>query len=82
MGGKIKGSGIRRSHAENNFDNLRDDVAGALDDDGIAGADILARDFIGIVQGRPADDHAADGHRPQFGHGGQRTGAADLELDV
>ena len=35
---------------EHHLDHLRDDVTGALDDDGVAHADVLARDLIGIVQ--------------------------------
>ena len=65
-------------HAE----NLRDDVAGTLDDDGIADADVLARDLVFIVQGGVLHDDAADGHRLELGDGGQRAGASDLNFDV
>src|SRR6185312_3579890 len=62
-------------------DHLRDDVAGALDDDMIALADVLAGDLVLVVQGGAADDDAADGDWLQLGHRGQRAGAADLDRD-
>ena len=63
-------------------DHLRDDVAGALHHHRIAFANVLAGDFIFIVQGRPADHHAADGYRFQLGHRRQRAGPADLDRDL
>ena len=48
--------------------DLRDHVAGALQNDGVTDADILARDFVLIVQRRPRDQDAAHIHRFQFGN--------------
>ena len=62
--------------------DLRDDVAGALHDDGVADADVLARDLVLVVQRRVGDDDAADGDRLEPGDRRQRAGAADLDLDV
>ena len=63
----------------NGADDLRDYVTGALDDHRIAGANVLAFDFVGIVQGCPADHHAADGDRFERRDRRQRAGAADLD---
>jgi hypothetical protein len=49
-------------------DDLRDDVSGALDDDVVAFADLLAVDVFLVVEGRARDGDAADldrlHHRP------------------
>src|SRR5690606_36460171 len=63
-------------------DDLRDDIAGALDDHGIADADIFANDFIFIMQRRVGDDDAADGDGAKSRNRRQRAGAADLYLDI
>ena len=55
---------------EQNLNDLRDHITRTLDDDRIANADVLARDFIFIVQGRIGDDDAADRHRLQLGDRG------------
>ena len=66
----------------NHAENLRDDVAGALDDDRVADADVLALDLILVMQRRVLHHDAADGHRLELGHRRKRAGAADLDLDV
>ena len=66
----------------NHAENLRDDVAGALDDDGVADAHVLARDLVLVVQGGVLHHDAADGDRLELGDRRQRAGAADLDLDV
>ena len=63
-------------------ENLRDDVAGALDDHGVADADVLAGDFVLVVQGGAGDQHTADIDALQPGDGGERAGAADLDVDL
>src|SRR5690606_21145449 len=63
-------------------DDLGDDVPGALQDDGVADADVLAGDLVLIVQGGVADHDAADGDGMQAGDGGQGAGAADLNVDA
>ena len=72
----------RGALVEADFNHLGDDVAGALHDDSIADADILAGDLVGVVTGGVGDDDAADGDRSEFGDRRQRAGAANLDLDV
>ena len=64
------------------LDDLRNDVAGALHDDGVADAHILARDLVLVVQGRALHDDAADGDGLQPRDRRQRAGASDLNLDA
>ena len=66
---------------QNDFDDFGDDVAGAAHEDGIADAHVLARYFVGVVQGSVGNGDAADFHRLQAGDGGNGTGAADLHVD-
>ena len=66
---------------QNDFDDFGDDVAGAAHEDGIADAHVLARYFVGVVQGGVGDGDAADFHRLQAGDGGNGAGAADLHVD-
>src|SRR4051812_27008546 len=63
------------------FEDLGDDVAGALDADAVAGADAETRDLVGIVEGGVGDGDAADADRGEAGDGGQLAGAADLDVD-
>src|ERR1700745_356761 len=51
VGGEFERFGILRAPVEDHPDNLRDHVAGALDDDSVADADILAGDLVLVVQG-------------------------------
>jgi hypothetical protein len=78
---------------QHHVDHLRDDVAGALDDDRIADADIAALAqllavtadalyIILVVQGGVLHDHPADADGLKLRHRCQRPGAADLDLDV
>src|SRR3546814_2535963 len=64
------------------LDHLGNDVAGALNDDVVALADVLARDLVLVVQGGARDHHAADGDRLQVGDRRQRAGAPDLDGDL
>ena len=66
---------------EHDFENLRDHVAGALHDDGVADAHVLPRDFVLVVERGVPDDDAADRDRLQLGDRRQRAGASDLNLD-
>ncbi len=63
-------------------DDLRDDVACALDDDVVALADLLAVDVLLVVEGRARDRHASHldrlDHRPRV----QRAGSADPDEDL
>ncbi len=73
---------VRRPALGHDPDDLRDDVAGALDDDGVADADILARDLVLVVQGGALHDDAADGDRLERRDRGQRALPADRDQDV
>src|SRR6516165_9665433 len=78
---------------DHDIDDLRDDVAGALDYDGIADPDIAALaqhlalvadalDVILIVQRDILHDDAADPDRLELADRRERAGAADLDLDI
>ena len=60
----------------NPSENLRDDIAGALHDHGIADADILARNLVLVMQRCVLHHDAADGDGIKLGDGGERAGAA------
>ena len=81
-GGKAESFRALRPLRFNHAENLRDDVAGALDDHGVADAHVFPRDLILIVQRGVLHHDAADGHRLELGDRRQRAGAADLDLDV
>ena len=70
-----------RARFQDGFDDFRDDVARAADEDGVADAHVFARYFVGVVQGGVGDGDAADFHRAQPRHRGNRAGAADLHVD-
>ena len=70
--------GPQRQHRA---DDLGDHVAGLAQDDGVAGADVLALDLVGVVQRRPLDRRAGDLgrlHHPERRH---PAGAAGVDLD-
>ena len=80
--GKCIGLGAGGTLRQHDLDDLRDDVAGALDDDGVADADVLAVDLVLVVQRGVGYDHAADGDGLELGDRRQRAGTADLDLDA
>ena len=59
--------------------DLRNDVAGAAHDDGVADAHVLAPDLVLVVQRRVGHGDAADEHGLQARHRGQCAGAPDLD---
>ena len=59
----VEAARVLRAAAEDGADDLRDDVAGALDDDGIADADVLEVDDGLVVQRGELDGGAADAAR-------------------
>src|SRR3546814_17275335 len=61
------------------LDHLGNDVAGALNDDVLALADVLARDLVLVVPGGARDHPAPHGARPPVGH--RRPGPARSDLD-
>ena len=73
---------VRRAFVFDDTNDLRNDVAGALDDDGIADPDVLACDLILVVQRRPADHDAADRDRLELGDRRQGAGTSDLDVDA
>ena len=62
--------------------DVRDHVAGALDQHTIAHADILFRDVIKVVQRGLFDGHTANFHRFQHGIGRQHARAPHVHADV
>ena len=63
-------------------EDLRDDVASALKEHGVADTDVFPGNFVLVVEGGVLDHDASDGDGLELGDGGQRTGAADLNVDV
>ena len=63
------------------LDHLRDDVAGALHDHGVADPDVLALDVVFVVQGGAGDHDAADGHRLERRDRREGAGATHLHRD-
>ncbi len=60
------------------FENLRDNITGTLDANNVAFANVFPRDFVLVVQGGAAHDHAADRDGLKLGHRRQRAGSAHL----
>ena len=91
---KLVGFCTLRLLVQDDADDLRDHVAGALDDDcGVADSKVDAvtnriavvadaLDVIFIMQRRVRHDDAANGHRLEPRHRRQRAGAADLDIDA
>ncbi len=62
--------------------DLRDDVAGLLEDHVIADPDVLAPDLVEVVERGPGDGRAGDLRRPEVGDRRQRPGPPDVRDDV
>jgi hypothetical protein len=73
--------GARGPLVGHELQDLRDDVAGALQDHRVADAQVAALDLVGVVERGVDDGDAADGHGAEAGDGGQGAGAADLDVD-
>ena len=73
---------LARALAQHRPDDLRDDLAGALDDHGVADADVLAPDVVLVVQRRQLHRGVRDDDRLEHGEGVQAARAADVDLDV
>ena len=67
---------------EHRADDLRDHVAGALDDHDVALADVLAVDVLLVVERRLGDGDAADLDRLQLRPRVERARAADADVDL
>ena len=63
---------------EDRPDDLRNDIARLLEDDGVADQNVLPPDLVEVVERRPRDRRPRDLDRPEVGHGRQRPGPADV----
>ena len=63
-------------------DDIGDDFPCFLDEHHVADANILARDFAGVMQAGPADGGAGKLYRFQMRHGREDASLADLHLDA
>ena len=63
-------------------DDLRDDVAGLLEDHPVADPDVLAPDLVEVVEGRSRDRRAGDLDRGHVGDRRQRPRPPDVRDDV
>src|SRR6267142_2634653 len=90
---KVIRPGIAGPLFEHHVHHLRNDIAGALDDNGIADADIAALaqllavtadalDVVLVVQRDVLHDDAADADRLELADRRERAGASDLDLDI
>ena len=90
---KMIGLGVLRTLVDDDVHDLRNDVAGTLNDYGVADADIAAvpqwlavatnaLDVVFIVQRDVLHDHTAHPDGIEFADGRQRSGPADLNLDI
>lgn len=61
---------------------LRDHIPRPLNDHSIADAQILTSDVLLVVEGRELDGRTADGHGLEHRERNERTGPADVDLDV
>ena len=67
---------------DDHLDDLRDHVAGALDDDGVADPDVLALDLILIMYCRAGDGDAADATGSRTAKGVTAPVRPDADRDV
>src|SRR6185312_15709060 len=90
---KMEDLRILRPLVDDDVNHLRNDVAGALDDDGIANPDVAplaellavaadSPDVVFVVQRHVLHDDAADPDRLELANRRERAGAPDLDLDV
>jgi hypothetical protein len=67
---------------DDDFDDVGDDVAGALYADPAAGADAEAGNFVGVEEADVGDGDAADDDRDEHGERRELAGAAYGDLDL
>src|SRR6185437_10405040 len=93
FGGEAIGLGVLRTLVQHHVHHLRNDVAGALNDDGVADADVAALaqrfavaadalDVVLVVQRHVLHDDAADADRLELADRRERAGAADLDFNA
>jgi len=80
-GFEIERLGVRGALRRHDAEHLRDDLAGLLDADGVAFADVLAGDLGGVVERRARDGRAGQQHGVELGDGRDHARAADLHAD-
>src|SRR5262249_30092457 len=80
--GHLPGRAALGARLEDDADDLRDDVAGAAQEDAVAFAHVLAAHFFLVVQRGARDGDAADVDRLEEGDGRERAGAAGGALEV
>jgi hypothetical protein len=68
FGGKNNRFFLTRSHFRDNLDNLRNDVAGSLDEYRVVYAQAFPLNLIPVVKGCPPDHRTIDFDRPQMGN--------------
>ena len=78
--GKRKLGELRRSQVFDPHD-VRNDLARLLHDDNVPDPDVLADDFVGVVQTGPADDRSRELHRLQFRNRRDRARFAHLHVN-
>src|SRR5207244_5675111 len=72
----------RRAFLRQHTDDFGDHIAGALDDDVVAGPHVFPRDLILVVQRCPADRGPPNLHGREPGDWGDRPRPPDVDLDV
>ena len=73
--------GLGRPLGQHHLHDVGNDVAGALDQHGVAHADVLAADLVLVVQAHVADRDPGQRHGGELGDRRERAGLADVDLD-
>ena len=81
-GRRHPGRGVRGTLVQHHPDDLGDDVAGLVDDHGVAGANVLARHLVLVVQGAALHRRAGDQHWLEQRDRRAGPGAPDVDQDV
>ena len=79
--GQLEAPRLRGSFVLHDHHDLRNHVAGALNDDGIAHPHILAIDLVLVVERCARDRDTTDVNRCEACHGRQGARASDLDFD-
>src|SRR6266545_6471 len=79
---RLPGLRVRRPLVRDDLDDLGDDVAALLDEDGVALAHVLARDLVFIEQARAGNGRARERDRFQQGDRRELARAPDVYADL
>src|SRR2546422_692327 len=79
--GKCEDLGAGGALGGDDLDDVGDHVAGALDEDRVADADVLPTDLVLVVQAHVADHDAGQLHGLELRDGREDAGLADADLD-